>query len=262
MEVFNDADVNHAAPSSSSGVLMEVASDEGIMNNTSNITPYPYLQTTKSESNGNSIPTMLPPVSVVKNLKKKRISDMERVQKILEVLSMKSVQPEKIASGRYKKQKILNDGRVLILEYAKELSSAILEEASLLARHRGVNEMSVKDAKLILGKKFGIDGSGYIPREKRVSASKEGAVDEEEEVIDGDLLESNDVDIAENDEVKDDKDVDILSSEEKHENLQIVSTVGDGNSISNEIENKESSDLNIEDTEPAVHRGGKGLMLS
>jgi hypothetical protein len=85
------------------------------------------------------------------------------------------------------------------------------------------------------------------------------------------LLESNDVDIAENDEIKDDKDVYIkddkdvyiiLSGEEKHENLEIVSTVGDGNSISNEIENKESSDLNIEDTEPAVHRGGKGLMLS
>jgi hypothetical protein len=35
---------------------------------------------------------------------------------------------------------------------------------------------------LISGKKFGIDGSGYIPRGKRVSAGKLGALDEDEEV--------------------------------------------------------------------------------
>lgn len=40
----------------------------------------------------------------------------------------------------------------MILQYAKELSSTIIEEAALLAKHRGVNEMSVKDVKLILGK--------------------------------------------------------------------------------------------------------------
>jgi hypothetical protein len=62
--------------------------------------------------------------------------------------------------------------------------------------------------------------------------------------------------------VKDDKDMDTLSSGEKNMNSKSISSMGNGNPISNEIENKESGDLNIEDSEPAVHRGGKGLMLS
>lgn len=87
MEVPNDADVNQTAPSSSSGVLMETASHEIVTNNTSNRTPFPYVQTTYGSA---IIPTILSSVSVVKNLKKKRMSDMERVQKILEELNMKS----------------------------------------------------------------------------------------------------------------------------------------------------------------------------
>lgn len=87
MEVPSNADINQTAPSSSSGVVMETASHESVTNNTSNRTPFPYIQTTYGSA---IIPALLSQVSVVKNLKKKRMSDMERVQKILEELNMKS----------------------------------------------------------------------------------------------------------------------------------------------------------------------------
>lgn len=82
---------------------------------------------------------------------KKRICDIVRVQKVLEELSAKHSGPDQGSGVRYKRQKISNDARSLILEYAKELSSAILEESCLLAKHRNSKELITADIKLIFG---------------------------------------------------------------------------------------------------------------
>jgi histone H3/H4 len=73
------------------------------------------------------------------------------VQKVLEELSAKHSGPDQASGARYKRQKISNDARSLILEYAKELSSAILEESCLLAKHRNSKELITADIKLIFG---------------------------------------------------------------------------------------------------------------
>lgn len=83
--------------------------------------------------------------------RKKCIGEVARVQKVLEELSAKSATPEHVAAMRYKRQKITNDARMLLLEYAKELSSAILEESCLLAKHRSSKELIIADLKLIFG---------------------------------------------------------------------------------------------------------------
>lgn len=82
---------------------------------------------------------------------KKRVSDIVRVQKVLEELSAKHSGPDQGSGARHKRQKISNDARSLILEYAKELSSAILEESCLLAKHRNSKELITADIKLIFG---------------------------------------------------------------------------------------------------------------
>lgn len=84
-------------------------------------------------------------------LKKKKVCDVLRVQKVLEELSARSAPPEHVHAARYKKQKIANDARMLLLEYARELSSAILEESCLLAKHRKSKELLIPDLKLIFG---------------------------------------------------------------------------------------------------------------
>ena len=83
--------------------------------------------------------------------KKKKVSDAIRVQKILEELSTKSLLPEQVLGGRYKRQKICSEARTLLLQYAKEISSAILEESCILARHRKSKELNIADVKLIFG---------------------------------------------------------------------------------------------------------------
>jgi histone H3/H4 len=88
-----------------------------------------------------------PPVAATK----KRVCDIVRVQKVLEELSAKHSGPDQGSGARYKRQKISNDARSLILEYAKELSSAILEESCLLAKHRNSKELMSADIKLIFG---------------------------------------------------------------------------------------------------------------
>ena len=156
--------------------------------------------------------------------KKKKVSDIVRVQKVLEDLSTKSLLPEQVLGVKYKRQKMGSEARTLLLEYAKEISSAILEESCILAKHRKSKEMNISDVKLIfgndywflldfctnactqlilisfdsshnslsppsslfplscvLGKKFGIDISGYQLRSNRLSASAVLAKEEEEE---------------------------------------------------------------------------------
>ena len=83
--------------------------------------------------------------------KKKRVCDVLRVQKVLEELSARSGVLEHVTAARYKKQKIANDARMLLLDYARELSSAILEESCLLAKHRKSKELLIPDLKLIFG---------------------------------------------------------------------------------------------------------------
>ena len=83
--------------------------------------------------------------------KKKIVSDAIRVQKVLEELSTKSLLPEQVSGGRYKRQRISSDARALFLDYARELSSAILEESCLLAKHRNSKELQIADVKLIFG---------------------------------------------------------------------------------------------------------------
>lgn len=84
--------------------------------------------------------------------KNKRISDTIRVQKVLDELSAKSALPDKLITGRYKRQKINNDARVLLLQYAHDVTSAILEESCLLTKHRNSKELNIADVKLIFGK--------------------------------------------------------------------------------------------------------------
>ena len=83
--------------------------------------------------------------------KKKKVCDVVRVQKVLEELGARSALPEHAHATRHKRQKIANDARTLLLEYAKELSSAILEESCLLAKHRKSKELLIPDLKLIFG---------------------------------------------------------------------------------------------------------------
>ena len=151
--------------------------------------------------------------------KKKKVPDAIRVQKVLEELSTKSLMPDQVLGGRYKRQKICSEARTLLLQYAKEISSAILEESCILARHRKSKELNIADVKLIFGniflassgcfhdciwftqkncfrtlhnfvifsylplvtgKKFDINVSGYQLRASRLSVSAAPVEDEEE----------------------------------------------------------------------------------
>lgn len=82
---------------------------------------------------------------------KKRVCDTVRVQKVLEELSAKLSAADQGLGVRHKRQKISDDARSLVVEYAKELSSAILEESCLLAKHRNSKELIAADIKLIFG---------------------------------------------------------------------------------------------------------------
>ena len=92
------------------------------------------------------------PIKVTSQVKRKKcVVETARVQKVLEELSAKSATAEHVAAMRYKRQKMSNDARVLLIEYARELSSAILEESCLLAKHRSSKELIIADLKLIFG---------------------------------------------------------------------------------------------------------------
>ena len=92
------------------------------------------------------------PIKVTAQVKRKKcVVETARVQKVLEELSAKSATAENVAAMRYKRQKMSNDARVLLIDYARELSSAILEESCLLAKHRSSKELIIADLKLIFG---------------------------------------------------------------------------------------------------------------
>ncbi len=86
-----------------------------------------------------------------KVLRNKKIIDTFRIQKILEDLSAKTAMTYKVPNGKHKRQKICPDAGVLLLQYAQEISSAILEESCVLAKHRNAKELSISDVKMIFG---------------------------------------------------------------------------------------------------------------
>jgi len=55
----------------------------------------------------------------------------------------------------------------LLLEYASEMTAAILEEAYQLSKHRKADKIEVADVSLVLGKKFGIVVPGITPQSKK-----------------------------------------------------------------------------------------------
>lgn len=76
-----------------------------------------------------------------------KIDDNTRVNKVLIELSNSITQ----SSSSEPVYQIENQARDLLLEYANELTSAVLEEACLLAKHRKSKEISANDVNLILG---------------------------------------------------------------------------------------------------------------
>ena len=105
-----------------------------------------------AEGNAKHQVSVAAPIKVASQVKRKKcVAEAARVHKVLEELSAKSATAEHVAAMRYKRQRISNDARVLLVEYARELSSAILEESCLLARHRSSKELIIADLKLIFG---------------------------------------------------------------------------------------------------------------
>ena len=99
--------------------------------------------------------------------KRKRLPDVIRVKKLTEELSAKVAQPEQVASGHFKRFRVDDKAHDSLLAYATEVAGAVLEEASLLAKHRQGDEVTIADLKLIFGKKYNIDAKGYQSRDKR-----------------------------------------------------------------------------------------------
>lgn len=97
--------------------------------------------------------------------------DVIRVKKLTEELSAKVALPERVASGSFKRFRMDDKAHDSLLAYATEVAGAVLEEASLLTKHRQGDEVTIADLKLIFGKKYNIDAKGYQSRDKRREAS-------------------------------------------------------------------------------------------
>ncbi len=54
--------------------------------------------------------------------------------------------------------------RHVLVDYANEMACSVLEEACLLAKHRGSKKLETTDVSLVLAKKFGIE----VPKYERV----------------------------------------------------------------------------------------------
>jgi transcription initiation factor TFIID subunit TAF12 len=82
-----------------------------------------------------------------------RIDDNTRVKKVLIELS-KTIDQSSSSSESSSSESVYqieNQAKDLLLEYANELTSAVLEEACLMAKHRKSKEISSNDVNLILG---------------------------------------------------------------------------------------------------------------
>ena len=83
--------------------------------------------------------------------KRKLITCQDRIQRLLDDVNAKLTLPSQIESENVKRFKMDNYSMKLFVDYASELSSAILEESSLLAKHRNSSEINISDIKLIIG---------------------------------------------------------------------------------------------------------------
>ncbi len=97
--------------------------------------------------------------------------DVIRVKKLTEELSARVALPEQVASGNFKRFRMDDKAHDSLLAYATEVAGAVLEEATLLAKHRQGDEVTIADLKLIFGKKYNIDAKGYQSRDKRREGS-------------------------------------------------------------------------------------------
>ena len=91
-------------------------------------------------------------------------TDRERLQSILNGIQVK-IQRDGMKSKPYQ---IDDNASALLMHYIEEAVSTILQEGSLLAKHRDSNVVEIEDLQLILAKKYGIDVPGYP---KKVAAS-------------------------------------------------------------------------------------------
>ena len=86
------------------------------------------------------------------------LSERERIKRILDEVTPKT-------KGKPTKGYDIDDSASdLLMYYVEEAVAAILQESSLLARHRKSNIVEVEDLQLILLKKYGIDVPGAPKR--------------------------------------------------------------------------------------------------
>ena len=99
-------------------------------------------------------------------------TDRERLQSILNVIQVKTQKD----GTRTKPYQIDDHASALLMHYVEEAVSTILQEGSLLAKHRDSNVVEIEDLQLILAKKYGIDVPGY-PRKGAASIPHMQAID-------------------------------------------------------------------------------------
>jgi transcription initiation factor TFIID subunit TAF12 len=93
--------------------------------------------------------------------KRKRIPDSARLESVIVDLSAKSGLSEDPSCRKSKRFVMDTEAASLVMDYAQEMSGAIVEEACLLARHRGDSKLSINDIKMIFGNSTLIQFSAY-----------------------------------------------------------------------------------------------------
>jgi len=105
-----------------------------------------------------------------------RLDDQTRVNKLLKVFYSErnyliiyslshSLKEVTMRTGQNDLELTIEDAaRQVLMEYANEMACTVLEEACLLAKHRGSKKLETTDVSLVLAKKFGIE----VPKYERV----------------------------------------------------------------------------------------------
>lgn len=111
----------------------------------------PIIQTNNQTHTDNSQQqTQLPPTQITQLQ-----HDIERLQKIIKNLVFrhdKSINSNNQLSLSREMFTMDNDASSVLVEYINELTSSVIEEAALLARHRKSKEIDANDVNFILGK--------------------------------------------------------------------------------------------------------------
>ena len=94
------------------------------------------------------------------NEEKSHLEDNVRIQKVLDEIGA-ATNNKSAAQGKSGNSFEIDEaGEDLLMEYMDEMVCAVLEESSLLARHRKSDILEIQDIQLILLKKFGIEVPG------------------------------------------------------------------------------------------------------